>query len=79
MFFLGRLEHEIFRKAFNVPANGQVEVAGGYLVELCQVGVEHNLVASDKVDAAFDQFDWKGDLLDSRLLFRGHASFSAPT
>ena len=54
--FLRELEHEVRREAADVAAHGQVQVAGGHLVELGQVTVEHDLLAADEVDAAFDDF-----------------------
>jgi hypothetical protein len=56
----GELEHEVFGEAVEVAAYGQVEVAGRHLVELGEIGeigVQHDLLAADEVDPAFDQFD----------------------
>ena len=34
-----------------------------HLVELGQVGIEHDLVAADQIDPAFDYLDWNRELM----------------
>jgi len=52
-----KTEHEIFRETSKVTFYGFVEALGGYLVELGQIGIEHDLVTTDQVDLAFDELD----------------------
>ncbi len=73
VLFLGQLKHEIIREAFDVAANSQVEVTGGDLVEFGQLRIEHDLLATDQVDPAFDQFHWYREPFDDGgRRFPGH-------
>src|SRR3990172_9118976 len=57
------LKHKVFRKSFAVPLHRFVEPERGHLIELGQVGIEHDLVAANDVNAAFNQFNGYRKLL----------------
>jgi hypothetical protein len=46
--FWGQLEHEIFRETLTIPLHGSVQDLRFDGVELRQVGVQHDLMASDQ-------------------------------
>lgn len=51
MLLFGELEHEIRWEAVDIAAYSKIEVAGGDLVDLGKVGIEHDLSAAHNVDA----------------------------
>jgi hypothetical protein len=55
-FFFREAEHEIGWETLDVAAYGKVQVASGHLVDLGQIGIDHDLVAADEVDFLLDQF-----------------------
>src|SRR5579862_8261332 len=73
VLFLGQLKHKIIWEAFEVAANGQVEVTGRHLVETRQLRIEHNLLTANQVDPAFDQFRrYREPFGDGGRRFPGH-------
>ncbi len=55
---------KIFREPVEVTAHCLVEDFSGNLIKLGQVRIEHDFVPANKVNLAFDEFDW--DYLNSR-------------
>lgn len=52
-----KLKHEVGREAFNVPLDLLVEASGLDAIELCEIGVEKDLLSSDEEDTALDAFN----------------------
>ena len=51
-----RLEHEIRRKAVNIPFDNLDEISGLHPIKLCKVGIEHNLLLTDEQNRFLNLF-----------------------
>lgn len=70
IFFLaGQLKHELDRKSFIVSLDLSVQVLRFYLVEIGNIPIDHDPLATNKEDLLFDVFEE-----DERVLFR-HKAF----
>jgi len=63
--------HEIFGESIEIAPYSQVEVAGGHLVQVSQVRIEHDFLAADVVDSALDERRGYQQRISRCLLF-GH-------
>jgi|HubBroStandDraft_2_1064218.scaffolds.fasta_scaffold458093_2 hypothetical protein len=58
------------REAFPVASDGQVKIAGGHLIQLRQVAIEHHFVPADQENPLLDHLD--GDELPACLFLCRH-------
>src|SRR3990167_2270331 len=74
------LKHKVFRKSFAIPFHRFVEPERGHLIKLSQVGIKHDLVAANDVNAAFNQLDGYRELLLAHFAVQlrlGYSGFAA--
>ena len=58
MFVLRQLKHEIHWKSVNIPFHLLIESSGLCLIKFCEIIIQHDLVISDQIDLAYNEFIW---------------------
>jgi hypothetical protein len=54
------LKHEVAGKTLAIPLDGLVQLGGGHLIQIGEVGIEENLLTSYEINAALDRDHWVG-------------------